>query len=306
MSPAGAWPEAPVKGWLDTCATLQMRTQIVGKVRLARAPVQNHWWQVPLYVTASGLTTSPIPDGNRTFQIDFDLIGHELRIATSDGMAEALPLRSQPLPAFHAELFARLRRLGIDVEIWPVPVEVADAVPFTEDSGHSAYDPEIAGRLHEILVLADMALAEFRSGFVGKCSPVHFFWGGFDLAVTRFSGREAPPHPGGIPNVGDWVMVEAYSHELSSCGFWPGTLGGNERPAFYCYAYPEPTGFSAAPVRPGEAFYSANLREFLLPYDAVRRSPEPQTLVREFLQSTYEAAANRGKWDRNILERAGS
>ena len=303
---SGRWPEAPVQGWLETCATLQIWTQIVGKVRLARAPMQNHWWQVALYVTSRGLTTSPIPDGNRSFEIDFDLIQHALTIATSDGLAASLPLRSQPLPDFYAGLFDRLKGLGIEVEIWPVPVEVAVAVPFTDDRGHSNYDPAIARRLHEILVLADLALAEFHGGFVGKCSPVHFFWGGFDLAVTRFSGRKAPPHPGGIPSVGDWVMVEAYSHEVSSCGFWPGTAGAFERPAFYCYAYPEPAGFAAAPVRPRDAFYSAGLREYLLPYDEVQKSPEPQALVQDFLQSTYEAAANLGKWDRRRLERRGS
>jgi hypothetical protein len=301
-----AWPEAPIEGWLETCATLQMWTQIVGKIRMARAPFVNHWWHVPLYLTARGLTTSPMPDGNRTFQIDCDLRDHRLVIATSDGSLEQMPLRSRPLPEFYADLLGRLGALGIEVEIWPVPVEVAEAIPFTTDRGHSIYDPAIAERLHDILVLADMALTEFRGGFLGKSSPVHFFWGGFDLAVTRFSGRKAPPHPGGIPNVGNWVMREAYSHEVSSCGFWPGTAGSFERPAFYAYAYPEPEGFSAAPVRPAQAYCSAALKEFLLPYDELRMSADPGPLVQEFLQSTYEAAADLGGWDRRNLERRAS
>lgn len=300
------WPEAPVEGWLETCATLHMWTQIVGKIRLARAPMLNHWWQATLYVTARGLTTSLIPDGSRAFQIDFDFIDHRLLVTTSDGKAELMPLAARPLPEFHADLFGRLAALGIDVHIWPVPVEVAEAVPFLEDPGHSAYQPEIAERLWRILVLADMVMAEFRGGFIGKASPVHFFWGGFDLAVTRFSGRKAPEHPGGVPNVADWVTREGYSHEVASCGFWPGTAGLVERPAFYAYAYPEPKNFAAAEVRPEQAFYSAALKEYLLPYDAVRQLPDPAAAVRAFLQTTYAAAADLGDWDRASLERPAS
>ena len=299
-----AWPEAPVDGWLTTCATIHMWTQIVGKVKLARAPAANHWWHVALYLTPRGLTTSVIPDGARAFQIDFDFLDHRLIIVTSDGGHEEMRLAARPLPAFHEEFFGRLAALGIDVRIWPVPVEVVDAIPFNEDRGHSEYSPEIAERLFRILLIADMTLAGFRNGFVGKASPVHFFWGSFDLALTRFSGRKAPEHPGGVPNLADWVTREAYSHEVWSCGFWPGTAGGFERPAFYAYAYPEPRGFAETPVRPGSASYSGNLREFVLPYDDVRREPDPAESVQEFLQATYEAAATLGGWERTRLERA--
>ena len=215
-------------------------------------------------------------------------------------------LESQPLPEFYAELFALLAELGIDVRIWPVPVELADAVPFTEDTDHSIYEPEIAERFWRILLIADMALTQFRGGFLGKASPVHFFWGSFDLAATRFSGRRAPEHPGGVPHLADRVTREAYSHEVSSCGFWPGTSGGFERPAFYAYAYPEPAGFAAAAVRPAQAFYSASLREYLLPYDEVRLLADPAAAVQDFLQTTYAAAADLAGWDRASLERAAS
>jgi hypothetical protein len=302
MTPA-QWPEAPKEGWLETCATIQMWTQIVGKVRLARAPAQNHWWHVPLYLTARGLTTSPIPDGSRAFQIDFDFLDHRLIISTSDGRRDEMPLAAQPLRDFYADFFGRLGALGIDVAIWPLPVEVVEAVPFTEDVGHSHYDPAIAERLWQILLLAGIALERFRHDFLGKASPVHFFWGSFDLALTRFSGRTAPEHPGGVPNLADWVTREAYSHEVASCGFWPGTAGGFERPAFYAYAYPEPAGFSAAAVRPHQAYYATALREYLLPYDDVRQLPDPAAAVQDFLATTYRAAADQGGWDRASLER---
>jgi len=297
------WPEAPVNGWLDTCATIHMWSQMVGKVRLARAPVQNHWWHVALYLTARGLTTSAIPDGTRTFQIDFDFLDHRLAIATSDGNLETIPLVSQSISDFYDEFTARLAALGVTVHIWPVPVELVEAIPFGENRSVSEYQPEIAERLWRILSIADMALKRFFSGFLGKASPAHFFWGSFDLAMTRFSGRPAPEHPGGIPNVADWVTREAYSHELWSCGFWPGTRDGFERPAFYAYAYPEPPDFSAAPTLPKEARYSADLRLFLLPYDDLRRHAEPAQAVGDFLHSTYEAAADLGRWDRKCLER---
>ena len=301
---SGAWPEAPVAGWLATCATIHMWTQIVGKVKLARVLAANHWWHIALYLTPRGLTTSVIPDGARAFQIDFDFLDHRLIVATSDGGRAEMRLEARPLPEFHEEFLGRLAALGIDVRIWPVPVEVVDAVPFNEDRGHSEYRPEVAADLFRILLIADTALAEFRNGFVGKASPVHFFWGSFDLALTRFSGREAPEHPGGVPNLADWVTREAYSHEVWSCGFWPGAAGGFERPAFYAYAYPEPRGFAGAPVRPGSASYSETLREFLLPYDDVRRERDPSASVREFLQTTYDAAAGLGGWERARLERA--
>jgi hypothetical protein len=297
------WPEAPVEGWLETCATLQIWTQIVGKVKLARAPIQNHWWNITLHVTPRGLTTGPMPDGVRAFQIDLDLLAHRLIVTTSEGGRAELPLVSMPLPDFYAAFLAELAGLGIEVRVWPVPVEVAHAVPFTDDPGHSEYRPEIAERLHRILVVADMALSRFRGGFIGKCSPVHFFWGSFDLAVTRFSGRRAPDHPGGVPNLADWVTREAYSHEVPSCGFWPGAAGGFERPAFYAYAYPEPPGFAAAAACPKQAYYSAGLKEFLLPYDEVRRLADPEAAVQAFLESTYAAAAGLGGWDRASLER---
>ena len=300
------WPEAPVAGWLETCSTIHMWTQIVGKVKFARAPMQNHWWQAVLYVTARGLTTSAVPDGNRAFQIDFDFVDHRLVIATSHGGRAELPLVPRPLPDFYAAVLARLRELGIDVTIRPTPVEVADATPFTEDCGHSEYRPEIAQTFCRILLIADMALAKFRSGFLGKASPVHFFWGSFDLAATRFSGRRAPEHPGGVPHLPDRVTREAYSHEVSSAGFWPGSAGGFERPAFYAYAYPEPAGFAEATVRPEQGFYSATLREFILPYDEVRRLPDPAAAVQAFLQTTHAAAADLGGWDRAGLERSAN
>lgn len=304
-APRAAWPEAPVAGWLATAATLQMWSQIVGKVRLARAPRENHWWHVALYLTARGLTTSPMPDGNGAFQIDFDFVDHALLIAKSDGRREAMKLAEiRSVAEFYTAFTRRLDALGIDVPIWPVPVEVAVAVPFTENSAECVYVPETAERLWRILLLADLALKRFRGGFLGKSSPSHFFWGSFDLAMTRFSGRPAPAHPGGVPNLADWVTREAYSHEVWSAGFWPGTAGGYERPAFYAYAYPEPTGFAAAKVLPGTAAYHPTLREFLLPYDAVRSLPDPGAAVAEFLQSTYSAAAGLGGWDRAALERA--
>jgi hypothetical protein len=297
-----AWPDLPLQAWQDTYATLHLWTQIVGKIRLILTPWVNHSWHVVLYVTASGLTTSPIPYQGRTFQIDFDFIDHRLAIRTSDGAAQGLPLRPCAVADFYEEIFAALRALNIEVAIRKKPNEVARPTPFDEDREHAAYDAEHARRCWRALVQADRVLKEFRARYIGKCSPVHFFWGSFDLAVTRFSGRPAPEHPGGVPNLPDWVVREAYSHEVSSCGFWPGN-DAVPFPAFYAYAYPEPEGFRDAPVSPESAFYSRELREFILPYDDVRQADSPDRRLLEFLQGTYEAAADLGHWDRPLLER---
>lgn len=296
-----AWPELPLAEWQDTCATLHMWTQIIGKVRLALAPPVNHWWQVTLYVTPRGLTTSPIPRGTRTFAIDFDFLDHALRFATSDGDLGALPLRQQPVANFYAETRAALRSLDLDVAIRGTPVEVEDPIPFELDRRHAAYDPDAAQRFWRVLCQASRVFTDFRSRFIGKVSPVHFFWGGFDLAVTRFSGRRAPRH-GPLPNVPDFVVQEAYSHEVSSLGFWPGG-GPVSGPAFYAYAYPEPEGFNDAPVAPEGAYYSRELGEFLLPYEIVRSAASPDAALLAFAQTTYEAAADRAGWERAALER---
>ena len=301
-SPWEPWPSLPLEAWAETYATLHLWTQIVGKVRLAQSPRVNHSWNATLYVTARGLTTSPIPHGNRTFQIDFDFVAHRLIIQASDGGTGQFALEPQSVATFYARLMQELDGLGLHVEIYRKPNEVADPIPFDQDETHRSYDPEYANRFWRILVQVDRVLKEFRSRFIGKCSPVHFFWGAPDLAVTRFSGRLAPEHPGGIPNLPDWVTREAYSHEVSSCGFWPGG-GPIPYPAFYSYAYPAPDGFSTAPVKPDAAFYSADLGEFILPYDAVRQSESPDETLLDFLQSTYEAAANLAQWDRGSLER---
>jgi len=298
-----AWPPLPLEAWTDTYATLHMWTQIVGKVRLARSPWTNHSWHVTLYVTARGLTTSPIPYGVRTFQIDFDFISHQVTLHSSDGLSGRVVLQPQSVATFYASLMAEMGKLDLHVNINRTPNEVADPIPFEEDETHREYDAAYANRFWRVLVQADRIFKEFRARFVGKCSPVHFFWGAPDLAVTRFSGRRAPKHPGGVPNLPDWVAREAYSEEVSSCGFWP---GGGPIPyaAFYSYAYPEPAGFAASSVQPGGAFYSSDLREFILPYDIVRESESPDETLLEFLQTTYAAAANLAKWDRSSLERA--
>jgi hypothetical protein len=295
------WPPLPLEAWSDTCTTLHMWTQIVGKIRLARSPWINHSWHVTLYVTARGLTTSPIPYGTRTFQVDFDFVSHQLTIQSSDGGTASIALEPRSVASFHKRTFEELARLGIHVKIHPEPNEVSDAIPFEKDETHRAYDSEYANRFWRVLVQADRIFKEFRARFIGKCSPVHFFWGAPDLAVTRFSGRRGPEHPGGIPNLPDWVTREAYSHEVSSCGFWP---GGGPIPyaAFYSYAYPEPAGFAQATVGPEGAFYSSDLREFILPYDVVRNSDSPDETLLTFLQTTYEAAAELAKWDRPALE----
>ena len=296
------WPALPYIGWQDTCATLHMWTQVVGKIRLALEPMMNQWWQVPLYVTASGLTTSPMPYKSRSFQIDFDFCRHALVIATSDPQRREFALAPYSVAEFYKKVMDALRELEIDVSIWTMPVEVADAIPFEQDHEHKSYDANAAQRFWRVLVQTDRVMKNFRALFTGKVSPVHFFWGSFDMAVTRFSGRTAPPHPGGMPNLGDWVAREAYSHEVSSCGFWPGN-GGFGKAAFYSYAYPAPTGFADAPLRPAAAVFDTNLQEFILDYEAVRTSADPDAMLMDFFQSTYEAAANAGNWDRAALER---
>jgi hypothetical protein len=301
VTPQVLWPELPLAAWRETCATLHLWTQIVGKIRLSRAPWLNHSWHVVLYVTARGLTTSPIPDGTRTFQIDFDFIDHLLRISRSDGATRQFALAGQSVASFYASVMAALDELGIHVAIDEMPNELPEPIRFSQDKLHASYDPDAVRRFFQVLVNVDRVFRQFRTGFLGKASPVHFFWGSFDLAVTRFSGRRAPRHPGGVPYLSDEVACEAYSHEVSSAGFWPGS-GAIDYPAFYSYAYPEPAGFRTAPVRPDAAFFSEALGEFVLPYDAVRTAVQPDQALLEFLQSTYEAAANCAEWDRDALE----
>jgi hypothetical protein len=301
MTSNAAWPELPTAAWRETYDTLHLWTQIVGKIRFERAPWLNHSWHVTLYVTTRGLTTSQIPDGTRTFQIDFDFIDHHLRISTSDGAERQFALAGQSVASFYAAVMAALAEFGIHIAIDQMPNELPDPIRFSKDSKHASYDPDAVRRFFQILVNVDRVFKQFRTGFLGKASPVHFFWGSFDLAVTRFSGRRAPRHPGGVPNLPDAVACEAYSHEESSAGFWPGS-GAIDYPAFYSYAYPEPPGFRAVKVRPDAAFFSEALGEFILPYDAVRSAAVPDQALLEFLQSTYDAAADTAKWDRDALE----
>ncbi len=296
-SPNG-WPELPLSAWADTYATLHMWTQIVGKVRLALSPRINHWWEVPLYVNARGLTTSAIPYGDGIFEVQFDFIDHELKVQTSWGPSKSLPLKAQSVADFYAAFMSALGELNIEVKIWTTPVEVPDPVPFEKDKQHASYDREYAHRFWRILILCQNVFQEFRARFIGKDSPVHFFWGSFDLAVTRFSGRRAPVRAGADP-----VTREAYSHEVISAGFWPG--GGEVKgPAFYAYAAPEPAGFAEQPVQPAAALYHPQLKEFLLMYDDVRAATAPRDALLAFLQSTYEAGANLANWDRKELERS--
>ncbi len=296
-----SWPALPLAQWKDTYGTLHMWTQIVGKIRLALAPLVNHWWNVTLYVTPRGLTTSAMPYNDRLIRIDFDFIDHIVLIETTDGSTKSISLRPRPVAEFYQEMMTSLGSLGMPVKIWTTPVEVPDRTPFENDHKHAAYDPEYAQRVWRIMAQASRVFTEFRSLFIGKVSPIHFFWGSFDLAVTRFSGRTAPSHPG-VPNCGRFVAVEAYSHEVSSCGFWPGGGPVNE-PAFYAYAYPEPQGFKDYPVKPQEAFYHTGMGEFLLPYDVVRNAKSPDEVLLSFMQTTYEAAATCAKWERRALER---
>jgi hypothetical protein len=296
-----AWPAVPLDGWIDTRDTLHMWLQIVGKIRLARTPPINHSWHTTLYVTSRGLTTTPIAHGDRIFQIDLDFLDHRIAVSTGDGRVTGFALEAMTVAAFYRRVMEELDALGLPVRIAATPNEVLEAVPFAADEIHATYAPEAVTRFWRALVQADRVMKIFRGRFIGKCSPVHFFWGAMDHAVTRFSGRRAPEHPGGIPNLSDAVTREAYSHEVSSCGFWPGS-GTVAYPAFYAYAYPEPPGFADARVGPREAFYSQDLREFVLPYDTVRESDDPDRLLLEFFQSTYEAAADLAHWDRAALE----
>lgn len=302
MTTADRWPALDYNAWKDTRETLHLWTQVVGKVRLALTPWMNHSWHVTLYVTARGLTTGPMPCGVRETQIDFDFIDHVLWLRTSDGHFRQIMLKPMPVAEFYGEVMAALSALGVSVRINTMPNEIPGAVPFEQDTTHSAYDPDYAYRFWRALASSHAVFELFRTAFLGKVSPVHFFWGSFDLAVTRFSGRKAPAHPGGVPNLPDNVAREAYSHEVSSAGFWPGSPGPVEYPAFYSYAYPAPEGFGAAKVRPAEAFFSKDLGEFLLPYDAVRKAADPEATLLAFLQSTYEAAADLGHWDRASLD----
>lgn len=303
------WPALPLAEWKDTYATLHMWTQIVGKIRLAQTPLVNHWWNVPLYVTARGLTTSPMPYNERTFEIDFDFIDHQLLIKCNDGATEPIPLVPRSVADFYQEVMQKLRKLGIEVKIWSMPVEVENPIPFEQDHENASYDPEYANRFWQILVRTDKVFHEFRSRFIGKCSPVHFYWGSFDLAVTRFSGRRAPEREGA-----DSITKEAYSHEVISHGFWPGirASGAVERsesegtinaPAFYSYTAPEPSGLSKQPIRPSQAFYTSEMKEFILLYDDLRNADLPEEVLLDFLQTTYEAGANLAAWDRAALER---
>ncbi|GAA0937790.1 MULTISPECIES: DUF5996 family protein [Streptomyces violaceusniger group] len=297
---AGAWPRLRLEDWAETRDTLHMWTQIVGKIRLDHAPPVNQWWQVTLYVTPRGLSTSTIPYRTGAFDIEFDFVEHRLGVRVSDGSRRELALESKPVSQFYSEIMGLLGDLGIQTRMYPRPNEVPVAIPFPEDHRHAAYDPYATRLFWGQLLNAHRVFGEFRSHFVGKASPVHFFWGAMDLCVTRFSGRTAPPHPpGGVPNLPDRVTQEAYSVELSSCGFWP---GGGEEGGFYSYAYPEPAGFADQPVRPATASYRRDVGEFVLPYEAVATAPDPDRTLSEFLHSTYEAAAELADWDRAVLE----
>ncbi len=301
---SSAWPPLGLESWRGTFETLHMWSQIVGKTRLALAPGVNHWWHVPLYVSARGLTTTRVPYGEAGFEVEFDFTTHHLSIVTDRGVQWSTALRSRSVADFYHEYMAGLRTLGIEVDIWPRPVEVVEAIPFDQDEVHGTYDPEAAERFHGALAQADRVLHRFRGAFLGKCSPVHFFWGSFDLACTRFSGRPAPAHPGGIPNLADWVAREAYSHECISAGWWPGTSGSAvSEPAFYAYAYPEPAGCPEAPIQPAAGRYEWALREWILPYESVRQAEDPDDDAMAFFQSTYSAAAELGGWSRDVLER---
>lgn len=294
------WPELPLAAWQDTYSTLHMWSQIVGKVRLALSPKLNHWWEVPLYVNATGLTTSPIPYKDGIFEIQFDFIDHKLTVQTNHATGATIKLAPRSVADFYGMFMAILAELGIEVKIWTMPVEIPDPIPFDQDTQHAAYDREYANRFWRILVSADSVFKEFRARFIGKSSPSHFFWGSFDLAVTRFSGRRAPERVGADP-----ITREAYSHEVISAGWWPG--GGDiTGPAFYAYAAPEPEGFSQQSMLPAQAFYHPQLKEFLLMYDNVRQAASPRAALLEFLQSTYNAGADTGKWDRKELEKAAT
>lgn len=296
-----AWPELHVERWIDTIETLHMWTQIVGKIRMVASPWLNHSWSVPLYVSASGLTTSLVPYGSGGFELSFDFLDDELRLTTTSGERRTIELRPRTVADFHAAVMDAMRAVGMPITIHPIPSEVDDAIPFPEDTTHDAYDGAAVRTLWQSLVHTTRVLSRFRAGFLGKASPVHFFWGSFDLAVTRFSGRTAPPHPGGLPNFPDDVAREAYSHEVTSCGFWPGNRA-RPTPIFYAYAYPTPDGFADATVEPAEAWWLADLGEFALDYDAVRTASDPDAALLAFADSTHAAAARLADWDRATLE----
>jgi len=296
------WPELPYAAWSETCETLQLWMQIAGKSVLALTPLINHWWNVTFHVTARGLAKHSIPYRGRTFDLAFDFIDHRLDIETSDGRRESIALAPMTVADFYAAFMDRLRRLGIDLHIWTTPCEIENCVAFDQDRRHAQYDREYVARFHQALLQSARVMTEFRARFLGKASPVHFFWGSFDLAVTRFSGRTAAPPQSHTPNVADWAMAEAYSHECSSCGFWPGN-GGFGQAAYYVYAYPEPQGYGNARLTMPEGAYNKTVGQFILPYDAVRRAPNPDALLLSFFQETYAAAADLAKWDRQALER---
>jgi hypothetical protein len=299
------WPALPQAAWSDTCTTLQLWLQIVGKIRMALTPTINHCWNVTLYPTVRGLTTMPMAHGSRMVQIDFDFVGHILLAQTSDGGRRTIPLAPMPVAEFYKRVMAALDSLGVPVKIWPVPCEVAQPIPFAQDQTHQAYDPEFAQRFWRVLLQTERVFTIFRARFTGKVSPVHLFWGAMDLACTRFSGRTAPPHPS-MPGLPDRVTRDAYSHEVSSCGFWPGAPGPPGEPSiepfFYSYAYPKPPGYAQSPIAPAGASFNTAFGEFVLPYEAMRQSADPDAALLQFLQSTYEAAANCAHWDRPALE----
>ena len=296
---AEAWPALPIAAWADTCATLQLWMQIVGKVRMALTPPINHCWNVTLYPTVRGLTTSPMAHGGLMLQIDFDFLDHVLRIETNRGESRTIPLQPMTVAAFYERFMAELASVAASVPIWRLPQEVANPIAFDEDVVHQAYDAEYAQRFWRVLLQTTRIITQFRARFVGKVSPVHLFWGAMDLACTRFSGRTAPQHPG-VPGLADRVTRDAYSHEVSSCGFWPGAPGMDAM--FYSYAYPEPPGYAQTPVKPDFAAFDKKFGEFVMPYEAMRQSPDSDAALMEFLQSTYEAAANCAQWDRAALE----
>jgi hypothetical protein len=298
-----SWPELTLSAWQDTRDTLQLWTQVVGKVRMALEPMVNHWWQVPLYVSTRGLTTSLMHAGGRGLEIEFDFVDHALQLRTSDGQIRSVALEPRSVSSFYNATMRALEELGVSVTIFPRPVELPDVIRFPDDEQHRSYDADAAQRFWLALLQTHRVMAQFRARFIGKVSPVHFFWGAADLAVSRFSGRQAPKHPGGVPNCADWVQEMAYSHELSSCGFWP---GGSAEGSFYSYAYPQPDGFAEWAVKPDAASYDPSLGEFILPYAAVRTAPDPTEMLLEFFQSTYEAAAELAGWNRTELEAAPS
>lgn len=304
MQPMEAWPPLALDEWKDSYATVQLWTQMLGKTRLALSPPENHFWHTALYVTPRGLTTSAMPYHERTIDVELDFVDHQLVVRSSDGRLAATSLTARPVREVYGDYLQMLESCDVHVRIWPMPVEIPDPIPFTADSTHASYDPQPVRRCWQILAQVTRALEEFRGRFVGKCSPAHFWWGAFDIACTRFSGRTAPTHPGGVPHLADHVTRESYSHECISAGWWPGSIGGAlPTPAFYVYAYPEPPGCSAATIQPDAAYYHADLHEWVLPYDAMRTAPDPDRALREFLESTYGVAATLGEWDRAVLER---